>query len=137
MEAKEPSFVRRRNDILPSGRVQSQHSGIGRPLVGDLDIGIRSGEIVWKQGDAVFRTLCRWIKDSVKTGIQQQAAEHLGIGWNFQRSAIGDTARITTIDYPSTSNPFRSTRFNSFNEGPLGFFSPRSHFCTVEGLVFR
>jgi hypothetical protein len=39
--------------------------------------------------------------------------------------------------YPSTSRPFRSTRFNSFNEGPLGFFSPRSHFCTVEGLVFR
>lgn len=39
--------------------------------------------------------------------------------------------------YPSTSSPFRSTRFRSFNEVPLGDFWPRSHFCTVEILVFR
>lgn len=33
------------------------------------------------------------------------------------------------------SNPLRSIRFSSFSEGPPGFFSPISHFCTAEMLV--
>ena len=37
----------------------------------------------------------------------------------------------------SASKPFCRTRFNSFNDGPFGFFLPCSHFCTVDGLVFR
>ncbi len=37
----------------------------------------------------------------------------------------------------SASSPLRSTRFSSFSDGPLGCLSPRSHFCTVDGLVFR
>lgn len=41
------------------------------------------------------------------------------------------------IVYLSASRPFCSTRFNNFNEGPFGFFWPCSHFCTVDGLVFR
>ena len=35
------------------------------------------------------------------------------------------------------SSPVHIHRFNNFREGPLGFFWPCSHFCTVEGLVFR
>jgi hypothetical protein len=34
------------------------------------------------------------------------------------------------------ASPFLSTRLKSFREGPLGRFSPISHFCTVERLVF-
>ena len=37
----------------------------------------------------------------------------------------------------SASNPLRSTKFSSFSDGPVGCLSPRSHFCTVDGLVFK
>ena len=37
----------------------------------------------------------------------------------------------------SASTPFLSMRFKSLRDGPLGFFSPISHFCTVETLVLR
>src|SRR5690348_2601576 len=33
--------------------------------------------------------------------------------------------------------PLRSIRLSSFSDGPPGFFSPISHFCTVDVLVFR
>lgn len=31
--------------------------------------------------------------------------------------------------------PLRWMTFRSFNDGPLGRFSPISHFCTVETLL--
>ena len=37
----------------------------------------------------------------------------------------------------SASRPFRSRRFNSLADGPLGCFSPISHCRTVDTLVFR
>jgi len=37
----------------------------------------------------------------------------------------------------STSSPFSATKFSNFNDGPLGFFAPCSHFCTVDLLVFK
>lgn len=37
----------------------------------------------------------------------------------------------------SASRPLSATRFSNFKEGPLGFFCPCSHFCTVDGLVLR
>lgn len=38
---------------------------------------------------------------------------------------------------PSASKPLRSTMSISLLEGPLGFFLPCSHFCTVDRLVLR
>ncbi len=37
--------------------------------------------------------------------------------------------------YRATANPFFSIRLRSFRDGPPGFFSPISHFCTVDTLV--
>ena len=37
----------------------------------------------------------------------------------------------------SAAKPLRSTMLSSFLDGPLGFFLPCSHFCTVDGLVLR
>jgi hypothetical protein len=45
--------------------------------------------------------------------------------------------RSAPPDQTSASRPFLSMRFKSLSDGPLGFFSPISHFWTVETLVFR
>jgi hypothetical protein len=47
------------------------------------------------------------------------------------------TERADLLIYANTSKPFWSTKFRSLSDGPLGFFWPRSHFCTVDGLVFK
>lgn len=44
---------------------------------------------------------------------------------------------IVASDQASASRPFLSTRLSSLSEGPFGFFWPCSHFCIVDGLVFR
>src|SRR5690606_24737638 len=49
-------------------------------------------------------------------------------------------AAATAVDRPlhsTASSPLRSIRSSSFDEGPLGFLSPISHFRTVETLVLR
>lgn len=71
----------------------------------------------------------------------REAAEQL-----VQADAADEVWLDTFLEYldrrrgglqPSTSSPFCSTRFNSFNDGPSGLFWPCSHFCTVDVLVFR
>ena len=37
----------------------------------------------------------------------------------------------------SALTPLRSMTFSNFSDGPLGRFSPISHFCTVDTLVLR
>jgi hypothetical protein len=39
--------------------------------------------------------------------------------------------------YSTASRPFRSMRSSSLSDAPLGFFSPISHFCTVDALILR
>jgi len=37
--------------------------------------------------------------------------------------------------HSTASRPLRLIRLRSFRDGPLGFLSPTSHFCTVDKLV--
>ncbi len=47
--------------------------------------------------------------------------------------AIRQKQRIGS--YNTASMPLRSIRLSSFRDGPLGFLSPISRFCTVDKLV--
>src|SRR5450759_2008162 len=51
-----------------------------------------------------------------------------------QRESFGSRAGQTQA---RALMPLRSMTFSNFSDGPLGRFSPISHFCTVDTLVLR
>lgn len=59
--------------------------------------------------------------DEIRRISLEVSVDHIGF-WQF---------------YKTASSPLRWISVSSFNEGPLGFFSPISHFCTVERLALR
>ena len=51
---------------------------------------------------------------------------------------LGIAGRVSAFfpaHHNNASNPFRSSKFSSLSDGPLGCFSPISHLRTVEALV--
>ena len=64
-------------------------------------------------------------------------------GWRRERMPTLPDLEILFVVCPplrlfqiTASSPLRSIRLRSFSDGPLGFLSPISHFCTVDTLVF-
>ena len=63
--------------------------------------------------------------------------ERATLRWPFYFLSGGGNRIRVLHGYNTDSKPLRSIRLSSLSDGPLGFFSPISHFCTVDTLVLR
>ncbi|GKW35410.1 hypothetical protein PEC730217_41900 [Pectobacterium carotovorum subsp. carotovorum] len=73
------------------------------------------------------------IKPLLRPKSDQQFSHSLGT-----EQTVNLSPKITSpITQTNTFNPCFCTTVSSFSDNPLGRFTPLSHFCTVETLVFR
>jgi hypothetical protein len=96
-------------------------------------------------GHASVEKIAKALKRS--EGADSQKAGSLGISLRLRCRALSLSIKECRIPIgthggsqgppaqANASTPLRSITFSSFSEGPLGRFSPISHFCTVDTLV--